>query len=95
MAINFHLPRNIGWLEQQVEPGVQARSLVDERFDAIASMVASAKTDFDDSIAAMNQSLAPIVVNDISIAGITVPDLGGDIPTFSGTFDKTFSATLD
>ena len=96
MAIDFKLPKpGFQWITQQVEPGVQARTLVDERFDAIASMVAAAKLDFDDSIATMNQSLSPIVVNDIAIAGITVPDLGGDIPTFSGTFDKTFTATLE
>lgn len=35
------------------------------------------------------------MVNDLAIAGITVPDLGGEIPTFTGTFDKTFTATLD
>ena len=95
MAVNFSLPRSIPWITEQVEPGTQARTLVDERFDAVADMVAAAKDDFDDSIAAMNASLSPIVVNDIAVAGITVPDLGGDIPTFAGTFDKTFSATLD
>lgn len=95
MAVNFTLPRSISWLQQQVEPGVQARTLVDERFDAVALMVAGAKAEFDDAIAAMNQSLSPIVVNELSIAGIDVPDLGGDIPSFTGVFDKTFTATLD
>lgn len=95
MAVTFNLPRNIGWLTSQAEPGVQARTLVDERFDAVASLVEGAKDEFDASIAAMNQSLSPIVVNEIAVAGITVPDLGGDIPTFSGVFDKTFTATLD
>lgn len=95
MAVNFTLPRSIPWITQQVEPGVQARTLVDERFDAVALMVAGAKEEFDDAIAAMNQSLSPIVVNELSIAGIAVPDLGGDIPSFTGTFDKTFTATLD
>jgi hypothetical protein len=95
MAVNFTLPRSIPWITEQVEPGTQARTLVDERFDAVADMVASAKEDFDASIATMNASLSPIVVNDIAVAGIEVPDLGGDIPTFSGTFDKTFTATLD
>lgn len=95
MAVNFSLPRNIGWITSQSEPGVQARTLVDERFDAVASMVEGAKDEFDASIAAMNQSLSPIVVNEIAVAGITVPDLGGDIPTFTGAFDKTFTATLE
>ena len=95
MAVTFTLPRNWGWLTQQSEPGTQARTLVDERFEAIANLVAGAKSDFDDSIDTMNQSLSPIVVNDLAIAGITVPDLGGEIPTFTGTFDKTFTATLE
>lgn len=95
MAVNFTLPRSIPWITQQVEPCVQARTLVDERFDAVALMVAGAKEEFDDAIAAMNQSLSPIVVNELSIVGIDVPDLGGDIPSFTGVFDKTFTATLD
>jgi hypothetical protein len=95
MAVNFALPRSIPWITQQVEPGVQARTLVDERFDAVADMVAGAKTEFDQAIAHMNQSLAPIIVGELSIAGIEVPDLGGDIPTFTDSFDKTFTATLD
>lgn len=95
MAVNFALPRSIPWITEQVEPGTQARTLVDERFDAVADMVAAAKDDFDDSIATMNASLSPIVVNDIAVAGIEVPDLGGDIPTFTGAFSKTFTATLE
>ena len=95
MAVNFTLPRSIPWITEQVEPGTQARTLVDERFDAVADMVASAKEDFDASIATMTASLSPIVVNDIAVAGIEVPDLGGDIPTFSDMFDKTFTATLE
>lgn len=95
MAISFSLPRSIGWITQQQEPGVQARSLVDERFDAISALVEDSREDFASAIVAMNQSLSPIVVNDLNIAGIEVPDLGGDIPTFTGTFDKTFTATLE
>lgn len=95
MAINFHLPKSIPWITQQVEPGVQARTLVDAQFDSVAALVEDSRTDFAASIAAMNASLSPIVVNELAIAGIEVPDLGGDIPTFTGTFDKTFTATLD
>ena len=95
MAVNFNLPRSIPWTTSQVEPGTQARTLVDERFDSIAALVKDSRLDFASAIAAMNQSLSPIVVNELNIAGITVPDLGGDIPTFTGTFDKTFVATLD
>lgn len=95
MAINFNLPKSIPWITQQVEPGVQARTLVDAQFDSVAALVEDSRTDFAESIAAMNASLSPIVVGELAIAGITVPDLGGDIPTFTGTFDKTFTATLD
>ena len=95
MAINFHLPKSIPWITQQVEPGTQARTLVDERFDAIAALVVDSRADFADAIEAMNASLSPIVVNELAIAGIEVPDLGGDIPNFTGVFDKTFTATLD
>lgn len=95
MAVNFNLPKSIPWITQQVEPGTQARTLVDERFDSIAALVEDSRLDFASAIAAMNASLSPIVVNELAIEGITVPDLGGDIPTFTGTFDKTFIATLD
>lgn len=95
MAINFNLPKAIPWITGQVEPGVQARTLVDERFDSIAALVEDSRLDFASAIAAMNSSLSPIVVNELAIEGITVPDLGGDIPTFTGTFDATFTATLD
>lgn len=95
MSVSFRLPRSIPWIAEQVEPGTQARTLVDERFDAIASLVEVSRLEFDESIEAMNASLSPIIVNELAIAGITVPDLGGDIPTFTGVFDKTFTATLD
>lgn len=95
MAVTFTLPKSIPWITGQIEPGTQARTLVDERFDAIAALVEDSRLDFAAAIAAMNQSLSPIVVNELNIAGITVPDLGGDIPTFTGTFDATFTATLD
>ena len=93
MSISFKLPRNIGWVTGQEEPGVQARSLVDERFDAVAELVASAKTEFDDAVTAMSQSISPIVVASLADSGITVPDLGVEIPAFTGVFDKTFVAT--
>lgn len=95
MAVTFNLPKSIPWITQQVEPGTQARTLVDERFDSIAALVEDSRLDFASAIAAMNASLSPIVVNELAIEGITVPDLGGDIPTFTGTFDATFTATLD
>lgn len=95
MAVTFNLPKSIPWITSQVEPGTQARTLVDERFDSIAALVEDSRLDFASAIAAMNASLSPIVVNELDIAGITVPDLGGDIPTFTGTFDATFTATLD
>lgn len=95
MAINFNLPKAIPWITGQVEPGVQARTLVDERFDSIAALVEDSRLDFASAIAAMNSSLSPIVVNELDIEGITVPDLGGDIPTFTDTFDATFTATLE
>lgn len=95
MAVTFSLPRSLAWIGTQAEPGVQARTLVDERFDAVAAMVGDAKTDFDASIEAMNNSLSPIAVNALSVEGIDIPDLGGDIPDFTGTFDKVFTATLD
>lgn len=95
MAINFTLPKNISWLGEQIEPGVQARTLVDAQFDSVAALVEDSRADFAASIAAMNASLSPIFVNELTIAGIEVPDLGGDIPTFTGVFDKTFTATLD
>lgn len=95
MLINFNLPKSIPWITSQAEPGTQARTLVDERFDSIAALVEDSRLDFASAIAAMNQSLSPIVVNELNTAGITVPDLGGDIPTFTGSFDKTFVATLE
>ena len=95
MAINFHLPRSIPWITEQVEPGVQARTLVDERFDEISSIITQSKIDFENALDRMNDSLSPIVVGELSIAGIAVPDLGGDIPAFTGAFDKVFTATLD
>lgn len=95
MSVTFNLPKSIPWITSQSEPGVQARNLVDERFDAVAAMVIAAKDEFDDSIATMTASLSPIVVNELNIAGIEVPDLGGDIPSFTGSFDATFTATLD
>lgn len=96
MSVVFNLPRSIGWLGQQSEPGVQARTLVDERFDAIAALVEEAKTSFDDSIAAMHNTLSPIIVNDIAVNEIgAIPDLGSDIPSFNEVFTKTFTETLE
>ncbi|MCE5199084.1 hypothetical protein LLG39_08915 [bacterium] len=92
MAINFSLPRSIPWTTSQIEPGVQARDLVDERFDTVGAYIIEARDDLAAAIMAMRNSLAPIVVNDISISGIDVPDLGGDIPSFTQTFDEVFTA---
>lgn len=95
MAVTFKLPKSIPWITQQSEPSVSARTLVDERFDTIAALTDQAKLDFDAAISEMQASLSPIVVGDLDIHGITVPDLGGDIPSFTGVFDKTFTATLE
>ena len=95
MAVTFKLPKSIPWITQQSEPSVSARTLVDERFDTIVALTDQAKIDFDAAMAKMTESLSPIVVNDLDIHGITVPDLGGDIPSFTGVFDKTFTATLE
>ena len=92
--MDFKLPRNIPWLTSQSEPGVQARDLVDERFEATSQMIADAKQDFDDAILELRNSLSPIVVQNLSASGIVVPDLGSDIPDFTGVFNATFSATL-
>lgn len=85
MSVTFTLPKNINF--DQVEPSPTSRSFVDARFVAVADLVDQAKAEFDASIDAMNQSLSPIVVNELDIAGITVPDLGGDIPSFSSVED--------
>jgi len=99
MAVTFKFPKSIPWTTSMYEPGtsagLRARDFVDERFEAVTGLVESSRVEFADAISKMNQSLSPIVVNELDIAGITVPDLGGDIPTFTGTFDKTFTATLE
>ena len=76
MAINFHLPRSIPWITQQVEPGTQARTLVDERFDSIAALVEDSRLDFASAIAAMNASLSPIIVGELAGIMSQYIDLG-------------------
>jgi len=99
MAVTFKLPRSIPWITSQYEPGssagLRARDFVDERFDAVSAIVDASRFEFADAIERMNNVLSPIIVNELGIEGIDVPDLGGDIPTFIGSFDKTFTATLD
>lgn len=94
-AVTFTLPRTMGWITSQAEPGTDTKTYVDERFEAVSELVESSRLEFADAIERMNASLSPIVVNDLALDEIVVPDLGGDIPTFTGTFDATFTATLD
>ena len=93
MGVDLKLPRGIGWITSQADPGTDTKDYIDERFAAISDLVAASKTDLDASISAMNQSLSPVVVAELEIAGITVPDLGSQIPDFTATFTKTFEST--
>ena len=85
MAVTFKLPKLMPWTTGMYEPGtsagLRARDFVDERFDAVSALVDASRVEFANAITKMNQSLSPIVVNELNIAGIPVPDLGGDIPT--------------
>lgn len=94
MAVEFSLPRGITFNTSQSEPGVQARSIVDERFDIVSAFVNSAKAEFDDALEQMQSALSPISVGEIAASGIEVPELGADIPAFTATFDATFAATI-
>lgn len=94
MAVEFSLPRGITFNTSQSEPGVQARSIVDERFDVVSAFVNSAKAEFDDALEQMQSALSPIAVGEIAASGIVVPELGADIPAFTATFDATFDASI-
>jgi hypothetical protein len=94
MAVEFSLPRGITFNTSQSEPGVQARSIVDERFDVVSAFVNSAKAEFDNALEEMQSALSPIAVGEIEASGIVVPELGADIPAFTATFDATFDASI-
>ena len=91
----FNLPKNsITWKDEKDEPGVDTKSLVDYRFALVQDMIDAATTDFSDAIIAMRAALTPIVVNDIASSDISVEGITTYIPEFTGSFTKTFTATL-
>lgn len=92
----FNLPKNnITWKDEKDEPGVDTKSLVDHRFALVQSMIDEATEDFSSAIISMRAALTPIVVNSIAASGISVTGITTDIPEFTGSFTKTFTATLD
>jgi len=94
MAIDFNFPRSYPMMTSQSEPGVQARDLVDARFLYLTDLAEDFIDKFNESVDQMEGILSPIVVDDISASGVEVPELGGDIPSFTDTFTKEFSAEL-
>ena len=94
-AINFKLPHTFGWITSQAEPGIQARTIVDERFDDLKALVDSAKVDFDTAIEELNSSVPTITVGSIPNSSITLSPFIDTIPSFTDTFDTEFTETLD
>lgn len=93
MAIEFKLPKKITWQGDNATVRRETVDIVSQRFTELADFCREAQQDFDNAIAGMQSSLRPIAVNDVPINTVPVPDLGTDIPTFTETFDKTFTDT--
>lgn len=96
--LNFQLGKESPtspWVIQQSEPGVSARSLVDERFDALAAMIGTSTASFNASLQKMRDALAPISVGTVTMDDVEMPTDLGTIPSFTGAFNKTFTDTLE
>lgn len=94
----FKLPKTTGairWTDEKDEPGVDTKSLVDHRFALVQNMIENATGDFAAAISTMRGTLTPINVKDLSASGISVTGVTTDIPEFTGSFTKIFTATLE
>lgn len=94
-AVEFTLPHSFGWLTAQSEPGVQARDVVDERFDDLKNLVTSTKAEFDNAIATLSSAVPTITVNTIPNSTFSLSPFTDAIPSFTDEFDTTFTETLD
>jgi hypothetical protein len=96
--LEFKLPKATGlirWKDEKDEPGVDTKALVDHRFALVQNMIEDATKDFASALLAMRGALTPIVVRDLVASGISVAGVTTDIPEFTGSFTKTFTATLE
>ena len=95
MAVNFVLPANMTWITQQNEPGTSAKDTILERFAYITAFVDDAKADLDAALTRLENAAGTVQVGDLDIGSLDIPDITDSIPSFTGTFDVVFDATID
>ena len=96
--LEFAMPTATGsiqWKDEKNEPGVDTKTLVDHRFALVQDMIDTATADFSSALDAMRQTLVPITVRDIESSDISLDGIDTSVPSFTGSFDSTFTATLE
>lgn len=83
------------WVVEQSEPGVSARSLVDNQFGALKALLDDSSAEFSASLQRMRDALVPISVADIPTSDATIPTGLDIIPTFSESFSENFLDTVE
>lgn len=94
-AVEFTLPHSHGWITAQSEPGVQARTVVDERFDDLKNLVTSTKAEFDTAIETLSSAVPTVTINAIPNSTLVLSPFTDTIPSFTDEFDTVFNKTLD
>lgn len=94
MAIPFNLPASMTWIQQQNEPGIAAKDVIIDRFQYVTAFVDEARDDLAAALARLEGSAGKVIVGDIPIGEITIPDILDEIPSFTGTFTDVFDAEL-
>ena len=95
MAITFNLPANMTWITQQNEPGTSAKDTILERFSYVTDFVNDAKADMDAALTRLENAARNVEVGEINVGTLDIPDITDTIPSFTGTFDVVFDATID